>query len=138
MSVDNSFDIVLGADILYIYSAVKPVLSLCSRLLSPTGIAIIVDPGRTNGDDFEAYAPDYGLTVLRYDFPRLRTQVCVMKLCTVFLLTKFNTTDSAAGDSKPWSSLWSPSGCIWRERLTEYLTSKQVPEDELVSFAYRL
>lgn len=133
---DAQFDLVLGADILYIYSAVKPVLRLCARLLADRGVAIVTDPGRTNGDDFEAYAPDYGLYVQRFDFPRLKTAVCNMKLCTVFILTKFYQPLEAA--DKPWHSLWDPAGCPWRDRLVEQLRSKQAADDENVTFSYRL
>lgn len=88
--------VVMGADVLFAGSHVRPVLRLISGVLSgahPSAadppISIIVDPGRFSCDDFEALAPDSGLRVLlRADIPHLPTPIACMKLCTVFLLAR--------------------------------------------------
>jgi predicted nicotinamide N-methyase len=102
----GSFDVVVGADILFAAWTVRPVVSSISAALragaappaaspesapapAPAPVAVIVDPGRTCRDDFEAVAsePAYGLElVARVDIPALPTAVALMRECTVFVL----------------------------------------------------
>lgn len=100
----EGFRIVMGADILFSSWTVKPLLKVIARLLVPptpalafthpiqmacAGYCIIVDPGRTNRDDFEAYAPDFGLCVLRrVDLQHMRTPIALMRECTLFLVSR--------------------------------------------------
>jgi predicted nicotinamide N-methyase len=101
-ATSSSPDVVMGADVLFASSHIRPVLKLLSDLLShereavicsasgcaqPPPLAIIVDPGRFSCDDFEDAAPTAGLRVLlRADIPGLPTPIARMKLCTIFLL----------------------------------------------------
>jgi predicted nicotinamide N-methyase len=95
------FDVVLGADVLYLSSHVRPLLQAYAAALLRShggeagaetgggggGVGLLVDPGRTNRDDLEALAPEYGVRVLRrVDIAALPTPVARMKECTIFVL----------------------------------------------------
>jgi predicted nicotinamide N-methyase len=95
-AVASSPDVVMGADVLFASSHVRPVLKLLGDVLAhsagdastrPPPLAVIVDPGRFSCDDFEDAAPGAGLRVLlRADIPGLPTPIARMKLCTIFVL----------------------------------------------------
>ncbi len=50
--IDRTFDWVLAADVLYERPNHAPLISLISRLLTPSGVAIIADPNRPAAGDF--------------------------------------------------------------------------------------
>lgn len=56
----GSFDLILGSDVLFVSMNVGPVVHLLDRLLSPQGVAIIIDPGRLSAEEFEGKAQDQG------------------------------------------------------------------------------
>lgn len=106
----GGFDMVVGADILFASWTVRPVLDTLAAALRASStperdpVAIIVDPGRTCRDDFEALAaePQYSLHIVeRVDIPALPTPVALMKECTVFVvcLARDGPTHSAVRHS---------------------------------------
>ncbi len=60
---DPLFEWVFGADLLYERVNHSPLLSCIERLLSPGGVALIVDPNRIVADGFELMAGDAGFDV---------------------------------------------------------------------------
>ena len=93
----SAFHVLLGADILFLSSNARPVLTLLAAAWSPAPaaaavssrterLALIVDPGRPGADELEALAPDFGIAAVRRDVHDMPTSVAAMKLCTVFVL----------------------------------------------------
>ncbi|KAI9351328.1 S-adenosyl-L-methionine-dependent methyltransferase [Obelidium mucronatum] len=62
----DSYDLVIGADVLYLGRAVRAIVSLLTRLMKrETGRAILVDPDRCFAQDFEDECAEKGLAVER-------------------------------------------------------------------------
>ena len=61
----GTFDLVLGADIVYDRANFPILLPLLRRVLAPDGVALVADPGRSIGQDFLAAAEEDGFTVTR-------------------------------------------------------------------------
>jgi SAM-dependent methyltransferase len=59
----DSFELVLGADVLYEARCVPDVLRVLNRMLSPGGVALLADPGRSVADPFPAVAAGAGYRV---------------------------------------------------------------------------
>lgn len=49
---DLIYDMIIGSDVLFVGCNVHPVIHTINRLLSPTGIALIIDPGRASSETF--------------------------------------------------------------------------------------
>ena len=85
----NQFSLVIGADVLYLTSNVRPVLRTAAAMLEHGGVVLLVDPGRPTTFELEDEAAAQGLTLLlREDIDNLQTTVALMSRCTVFLLQK--------------------------------------------------
>lgn len=82
-----SVDMIIAADVIYMRRAIQPILKICKTVLRPTGMMVIVDPGRPNADEFEDEAIALGLQVKRYDVLRISTPICDMVKCTVFVVS---------------------------------------------------
>lgn len=102
--------LVVGADICYIGSNIRPILRLFQHALRVPGrYALLVDPGRPFRDDLEDAASDFGLRVaVRQDFADLPTPVACMKACTVFLLARAD--DANCGGGAPSGALGCAGG----------------------------
>lgn len=61
--VRGTFDIVVGADIVYERTSFTPVLSLVRRVLRPGGVFILADPQRETGREFIGLAGAGGFAV---------------------------------------------------------------------------
>jgi predicted nicotinamide N-methyase len=59
--LDDPFDLVLAADVLYEARNVEPLLALLPRVLPPGGQALVADPGRRHSAEFVAGLPAAGL-----------------------------------------------------------------------------
>ena len=60
----ESFDLVLGADVLYESRCLSDVLRVLDRMLGPKGIALLSDPGRATADPFPELARQHTYAVL--------------------------------------------------------------------------
>lgn len=63
IDLDETFDYLLAADVLYESRNHVPILQAIDRLLSPTGTAYISDPDRTIAKSFVPLAVEHGFTV---------------------------------------------------------------------------
>jgi predicted nicotinamide N-methyase len=80
----SKFDIIIGADVLFMRGCVKPVANVIHRSLKAGGVAVITDPGRPSADDLET---DDRLVVTRVDLFNFSTPTVVMKKVSVLLIT---------------------------------------------------
>ncbi len=63
--LERSFDIVLGADILYERRHFLPLLEAFRRLLAPGGTVVLTDPDRATGEPFARLAQEWGYCLRR-------------------------------------------------------------------------
>jgi predicted nicotinamide N-methyase len=83
------FDVVVGADVLYLASAVKPVLRTAAALCCHGGVVVLVDPGRPTTEDLPDIASELGLTLcFSSALDTVATSVAKMRKCSVFVLCK--------------------------------------------------
>jgi predicted nicotinamide N-methyase len=81
------FDVVLGADVVYLASAVKPVLRTAAALCVPGGIIVLVDPGRPTTEDLPDIASEFGLSLCFHCcLDCVETSVAKMRKCSVYVL----------------------------------------------------
>lgn len=84
-----AYDIVLGADVLYLSSCVRAVVTCAASMLKAGGILLLVDPGRPTTETLEDEAVTAGLTCLAAaSFTNLVTPVATMAKCCVFVFQK--------------------------------------------------
>jgi hypothetical protein len=122
-----SFDVIIGADVLFLSSNARPILALLRDAwrewrehdaedggeghskrdmpartpgvcTSRERMALLVDPGRPGRDELEALAGEYGIAVTRRDMACLPTSVALMKECTILILTP-ERADRAVGET---------------------------------------
>ena len=125
----TGYDLIVGADVIYLGRAVKPIARIIKgHLKDDRSLAIVVDPGRTNGDDFEDICRyEFDLACERQDIWRIRTPICNMRKVSIFLLALCSQQDLV----ERWSA--------WLQRFSQHFVSPfLVPEDDSsVSFSYR-
>lgn len=91
------FDLIIGADVLYLSSCVRPVLVTAATLLRPGGVLLLVDPGRPTTEAMEDEAAAAGFVLAASPvFTAVGTCVAVMPKCAVFVLEKGVREDGEA------------------------------------------
>jgi predicted nicotinamide N-methyase len=76
-ALDGSYDLVIGADIVYERRFFVPLLTLLDRALRPGGKVLLTEPDRTVGQDFFALARSVGWTVMTEQVPYVWNGVAV-------------------------------------------------------------
>jgi len=85
----GAFDLVCGADVLYIGRVVASVVNLAWQALRPGGALLITDPGRGYTEDLASRAEDAGFEVcLQREMRGIPTAVCRMGACAVVVCLK--------------------------------------------------
>lgn len=78
-AADSSWDLVIGADVLYYQSSCVPIAALLAKTLKPGGVCIITDPGRAVATGFlDTAAAHPELRVTAHELPFLRTSAAVI------------------------------------------------------------
>lgn len=86
--LEHSMDLIFGADVVYMRHACKHVANVLRRCLKDDGLAIIVDPGRANVDDFISACEDLELYTNRMDFENIGTPLCILKRVHIVLVAR--------------------------------------------------
>ncbi len=87
---EYTYDLIVGSDIIYLSTAIAPICKIIKQKLVHDGVAMIVDPGRHNNDEFSCVATDHGFSLSTFVIPRLQ---CKMETnsrlppFTVFVIT---------------------------------------------------
>lgn len=93
----EGFDLVCGADVVYIGRVVSAVLNLAWKALRPGGFLLITDPGRGYTEDLASRAEDMGFEVLiQQDLRGIPTSVCHMGACSIVVCLKPTLTHNCA------------------------------------------
>lgn len=95
----HKYSFVVGADIMYVESMLKPMLLVAEQLLSPEGVLLLVDAGRPCNVRMLDIAEAKGWNCTRTRHELLGTSFCRMKLCDVYVLTRRVAGGGAASDA---------------------------------------
>ena len=87
----GAFDLIVASDVLFMGSSAKPLARLLGALMRPGGLAVVIDPGRHNVDDFLTALDDLDASTersgeLRAELTTLHGvayDVCVLKQLNV-------------------------------------------------------
>ena len=87
----NKFNVLMGADVLYMRNSIKPLCRLLNECLEPiNGTAIFVDPGRCYTDDFVSECSSNGWYVLEQHLEFVQTAVCTLRKCIIIIVQRNN------------------------------------------------
>jgi len=92
----ETFELVIGADILYMAMACAPVARTIQKALKIGGLAVIVDPGRSNVEQFESACLELQLDVQTCTIKNLNTPLCTLKRCHIVLVRKDKDSTTVA------------------------------------------
>lgn len=87
----KKYHILVGADVLYMQSAVKPLCRLLSEVLRDDGISLIVDPGRCNTEEFVDECTNHGWTVTERQLEYVETCVSTLKKCIILIVYRVSS-----------------------------------------------
>jgi hypothetical protein len=62
----NQFDLLIGSDVLYLRNALSSIVKCIDGMVTDKGMAILVDPGRPNIEEFVSKCQDAGLSCTVY------------------------------------------------------------------------
>lgn len=88
----GSYDLVVGSEVLYISSSIRPLSRVVHAALREGGVAILADAGRGKTDDMMSMLDDLGMECEVYDMAAVASSVCVLKA--------FNIVVARKGDSE--------------------------------------
>lgn len=110
--------LLVGADVLFLESNVRPILRTAQDAVKAAAAAgvswtgcVLVDPGRTPRDTLEALAADYGLSVaVRWDGYSCATPYALMREVTVFVLVSTEVAGAPSPLQDAMKTLWFGDG----------------------------
>eukprot|EP00158_Paraphelidium_tribonemae_P002961 Partr_v1_DN25804_c1_g1_i6_m2748 len=83
-TINGKYQLVIGADILFMSNSVTAIIKLLDNTMSPDSLAIIVDPGRANFEDFRNALESSGnFNCLQRALPNWKTPICTLKMCVI-------------------------------------------------------
>lgn len=82
---EGGFDVVCGADVLYIGSIIPALAGALQRALAAAGVAYFVDPGRGHLPAFAEALRGAGLRTRHFRLDGLVTSICALRVCSVLV-----------------------------------------------------
>ncbi|KAJ3126084.1 60S ribosomal protein L38 [Nowakowskiella sp. JEL0407] len=79
------FDLILGADLLYLSKNLRPLVNVIQRTIKKDGSVVLVDPGRCFWEEFMEICEDVGVGIEVVRETNVRTRICLSKAVNVFL-----------------------------------------------------
>lgn len=95
-SLTDTVDLLVGADVIYLSNSLKPICKLLlSALKQKTGLAVIVDPGRCNAEEFTQLCLETGLVGKMVELDNVEARgVCVLKRANLIFMSRMATQEA--------------------------------------------